>query len=246
MDHKGSVIMMMNMNVMSTYLYQHSLNVTIITTMLGIIKGYSRTDLYTLALGSMLHDIGKTKIRQELLSRPGKLTPDEFKEIQTHTIHGFNMLRNEPGVPLIAAHCAFQHHERMDGSGYPRGIKGDEIHEFARLIAIADSYDAMTNHRPHRYAMLPHQALEILYGCSGTLYDRQMVATFRDNVAIYPIGVTVKLNTGERGVVVALHQNNPQRPIVRIFMQADGSQAEPVYELDLSKKLNVLVESVDS
>ncbi|MBO9606405.1 MAG: HD-GYP domain-containing protein [Paenibacillaceae bacterium] len=244
-EHKNTLIMMMNMNVMNTYLYQHSLNVTIITTTLGIIHGYSRNDLYTLALGSMMHDIGKTKIRQDILSKPGSLTEEEFKEVQKHTVIGYQMLKDAPGVPLIAAHCAFQHHERMDGSGYPRGIKGNEIHDFAQWIAIADSYDAMTTHRAHRLAMLPHQSLEVLFACAGTLYDRKKVALFRDNVAIYPIGLTVKLNTGEKGVVVSINPAYPQRPVVRVFQLPDGSQAAPIYEIDLSQKLTVMVDSVD-
>lgn len=242
----GALMMLTNLNVMNNYLYQHTLNVTLYTVMLGIIHGYSKNDLMVLGLGCLLHDIGKTRIRQELLTQPRTLTPEEYREIQTHTSHGFQILKNEPGIPLLSAHCAFQHHERLDGSGYPRGIKGDEIHEFAQWIAITDSYDAMTTHRPHRFAMLPHQAMEVLYGFAGTLYDRKKVALFRDHIAIYPLGLTVRLNTGEQAVVTKINGAFPQRPVVRVILDAEGNRPEPIYEIDLSDKLNILIETVDS
>jgi HD-GYP domain-containing protein (c-di-GMP phosphodiesterase class II) len=241
----GTLMMLTNLNVMNNYLYQHSLNVTLYTIMLGIIHGYSKNDLMTLGIGCLLHDIGKTRIRQELLNKKGLLTPDEFKEIQTHTTHGFQILKNEPGIPLLSAHCALQHHERLDGSGYPRGIKGDEIHDYAKWIAICDSFDAMTTHRPHRYAMLPHQAMEVLYGCAGRLYDRQKVVLFRDNIAIYPLGITVKLNTGEKGVVVNINPNYPHRPVIRVLQDPDGQRPSDLYEIDLSQKLTIMIEQVE-
>lgn len=241
----GTLMMLTNLNVMNNYLYQHSLNVTLYTIMLGIIHGYSKNELMTLGIGCLLHDIGKTRIRQELLNKKGLLTPDEFKEIQTHTTHGFQILKNEPGIPLLSAHCALQHHERLDGSGYPRGIKGDEIHDYAKWIAICDSFDAMTTHRPHRYAMLPHQAMEVLYGCAGRLYDRQKVALFRDNIAIYPLGITVKLNTGEKGVVVNINPNYPHRPVIRVLQDPDGQRPADLYEIDLAQKLTIMIEQVE-
>jgi HD-GYP domain-containing protein (c-di-GMP phosphodiesterase class II) len=244
-DHKGALIMLMNMNVLNNYVYQHSLNVSIYTTMLGMAAGYSRDELMTLGLGSLLHDIGKTKIRWELLRKPGPLTPEEYEEVKKHTEFGFKMLKDEPNMPLIAAHCAFQHHERLDGSGYPRGLKGTEIHEYARWIAIADSYDAMTTHRAHRDAMLPHQAMEILFAGVGTLYEQSKVAFFRDHVAIYPIGVTVKLNTGEKGVVIDINPAAPQRPVVRVLTDPDGQRVTQPYEVDLTKRLTVMVDQVE-
>jgi HD-GYP domain-containing protein (c-di-GMP phosphodiesterase class II) len=245
-EHKEALIMLTDINVMNNYLYNHSLNVAIITLSLGITHGYSKNDLFALGLGAILHDIGKTKIQMDLLTQNRTFTIEEFKEVQKHTVLGYQLLKDEPNIPLLSAHCAFQHHERIDGSGYPRGIKGDEIHDFAKWIAIADSYDAMTNHRPFRNAMLPHEAMEVLYGSAGTLYDRKKVAVFRDNVAIYPLGLTVKLNTGEKGVVTHIHPNYPQRPTVRIFEEADGKLAQPNYEIDLSQKHTILIENVNS
>jgi HD-GYP domain-containing protein (c-di-GMP phosphodiesterase class II) len=245
-DNKGALIMLMNMNVLNNYIYQHSLNVSIYTTMLGMAHGYTKDEILTLGLGSLLHDIGKSKINLNLLKKQGEFTPEEYKEVQKHAELGFQILKDEPNIPLIAAHCAFQHHERLDGSGYPRGIMDKDIHEYAKWIAVADSYDAMTTYRSHRHAMLPHQAMEILFTGVGTLYDQKMVALFRDNVAIYPLGITVKLNTGEIGVVVDVNPSAPQRPVVRILADADGQPLTQLYEVDLSKKLTVMIESVES
>lgn len=239
------MIMLVNMNAVDNYLYQHSLNVCLYTSMLGIAHGYEREDLYTLGLGAILHDIGKTQISYEVLTKPGPLTEEEYEHMKTHAELGFRQLKDEPNIPLLSAHCALQHHERLDGSGYPRGLVEADIHDFAKWVGLVDSYDAMTTHRTYRSAMLPHQALEILYTGSGNLYDQKMIEYFRNIVAIYPLGVTVTLNTGESGVVVDLNASFPQRPIVRILQDADGQNISQPYEVDLSKKLTLLITGVN-
>ncbi|UUZ79500.1 HD-GYP domain-containing protein [Paenibacillus sp. P26] len=240
-----TLLMLMNMNVMGNYLYQHSLNVCIYATMLGMVSGYSKDESLALGLGALLHDIGMTKIKTELIMAPRKLTGDELQEVKRHTEIGFKLLKDEPNIPALAAHCAFQHHEREDGSGYPRGIQGKDIHEYAKWIAVADSYDAMTTHRPYRSAMLPHQAMEALFAGVGTWYEQKKVALFRDNVALYPLGLSVQLSTGESGVVVSIHYAVPHRPVVRVLKDADGRPVAAPYEVDLSQKLTVFISHVD-
>lgn len=244
MANPGVITMLTNIFVTNTYLYRHSLNVAIYTTMLGIAHGYPRDDLMVLGLGALLHDIGKTQINLDILNKPGPLSEEEYNEVKKHAEYGFKLLKDEPGIPLLAAHCALQHHERLDGSGYPRGLKDKEIHDYAKWIAITDSYDAMTSHRPHRPAMLPHQAMEVLFSGVGTLYEHGKVAAFRDNVAIYPLGATVTLNTGEKGVVSRINPAIPQRPTVRVLYDADGQRVAQPYELELASRLTVMIESV--
>jgi HD-GYP domain-containing protein (c-di-GMP phosphodiesterase class II) len=244
-NHQDAMIMLTNISVVDHYLYQHSLNVCIYATVLGMANGYSREELMTLGMGALLHDIGKTQIPFDILSKPGMLTDNEFTEMKRHAELGYRILKDEPNIPLISAHCAFQHHERINGSGYPRGIVGEEIHDYARWIGLVDSYDAMTTHRVYRKAMLPHQALEILFTGSGTLFDQKKIELFRDRVAIYPLGITVTLNTGESGVVVDQNASFPQRPIVRILQDADGQELHAPYEIDLSKRLTVIITSVN-
>lgn len=236
-----SMVLLTDMNTNDYNLYHHSLNVCLYTMVLGISYGYSRDEIRVLGLGALLHDIGKTRISSALIQKPGRLTDEEFREVQKHTEIGFKILKDEPNIPLISAHCALQHHERLNGSGYPRGLKGPETHEFAKWIAITDSYDAMTTHRVYKPAMLPHQAVEVMYAGSGTLYEQKFLAMFRDRVAIYPPGMTVQLSTGETGVVSKIHSDVPHRPVVRVLSSAAGEELRQPYEIDLSESLAVMI-----
>lgn len=243
-SHHQSMVLLTDMHTNDYNLYRHSLNVCLYTMVLGISYGYSREELRVLGLGALLHDIGKTKTPPELLHRPGALNEEEFREIQRHTELGFKILKDEPNIPLLSAHCALQHHERLNGSGYPRGLKGDEIHEYAKWIGIADSYDAMITKRVYKPAMLPHQAVEVMYAGSGTLYEQRFLALFRDRVAIYPAGITVRLHTGETGVVCRIHPHVPHRPVVRILTDSVGQPVVPPYEMDLSESLAVMIAGI--
>lgn len=243
--NRDAMVMLMNMSVVDHYLYQHSLNVCVYTSILGIASGYSRDELMAIGLGAMLHDIGKTQINIDVLKKTGSLTGAEYEEMKRHAERGFHLLKDEPNIPLLAAHCAYQHHERLDGSGYPRGIKGDEIHDFAKWIGIVDSYDAMTSARIYRTPMLPHEAVELLYAGSGAFYEQRMLQLFRDKVAIYPLGIAVKLHTGESGVVVDINASCPHRPIVRILYNEYGEELAAPYEIDLSTKLTTMISGVN-
>ncbi|OAS21299.1 HD-GYP domain-containing protein [Paenibacillus oryzisoli] len=242
--HDGAMVMLNNMNVKDNYLFQHSVNVSIYAIMLGISYGYSREKLETLGLGALLHDIGKTKVPLGILRKPSQLTPDEFTEMKNHTTYGFNLLKDEPNIPLLSAHCALQHHERINGSGYPRGIQGGEINEFARWIGLVDSYDAMTTTRVYRRPLLPHEAMEQLFAGSGTMYDQSQIALFRDKIAIYPLGITVRLNTGEYGIVSKLNMSVPHRPTIRVLQNEAGTVLKEPYEIDLSNKLSILISEI--
>lgn len=242
--HEGAMVMLNNMNVKDNYLFQHSVNVSIYAIMLGISYGYSRDKLETLGLGALLHDIGKTKVPLGILRKPTQLTPDEFKEMKNHTTYGFNLLKDEPNIPLLSAHCALQHHERINGSGYPRGIQGNDINEFAKWIGLVDSYDAMTTTRVYRRPLLPHEAMEQLFTGSGTMYDQSQIALFRDKIAIYPLGITVRLNTGEYGIVSKLNMAVPHRPTIRVLQDEAGTVLKEPYEIDLSSKLSILISEI--
>ncbi|RCW43380.1 HD-GYP domain-containing protein [Paenibacillus prosopidis] len=243
--HHDAMIMLMNMGSVDHYLYQHSLNVCVYSTLLGMSNGYSRDELTTLGMGALLHDIGKTQISIDVLRKPGSLTTEEYEAMKQHARIGYELLKDEPNLPLLVAHCAFQHHERIDGSGYPRGIRGNEIHDYAKWIGLVDSYDAMTTNRVYSAPMLPHHAIERLYAGTGTLYEQRMVQVFRDKVAIYPIGITVRLQTGESGIVVDLNHAYPHRPIIRILYNEAGEEIAMPFEIDLSKHLTVMIVGVN-
>ncbi|WP_434751999.1 HD-GYP domain-containing protein [Paenibacillus amylolyticus] len=244
-SQKEAMIMLMDMNSSDFDLYNHSLNVCVYTLVLGVASGYTRQQLMEIGLGALLHDIGKTQISSDILHKPSRLSDEEYKIIQQHTTYGHRILKDEPGIPLLAAHCALQHHERIDGSGYPFGLKGNEIHEYAKWIALADSYDAMTTNRVYRQALLPHQAVEVLYTGSGILYEQRMLEKFRDCVAIYPVGISVTLSTGEVGVVAAIQPRVPQRPLIRVLKDAEGQVLSAPYEINLATKLSVMITGVE-
>jgi len=226
------------------YLYSHSVNVGIYSAALGMALGLKRDQLIDLGIGAMLHDIGKTMVPLEILMKPGKLTDDEYNLMKEHSMFGYQLLKDIPDIPLLSAHCALQHHERLDGTGYPRGLKGNEVHLFGQIVGIADVYDALTSDRVYRKGYLPHEALEILFTSTGQ-FDAELIAKFRDNVAIYPLGLLVTLGTGERAVVVDINTKFPHRPIVRVLQDAAGSQLQTPYEVDLSSDLTASITDVE-
>lgn len=226
------------------YIFTHSLNVTMYTLAIGMKLNLSEKDLETLGLGAILHDVGKMKIPEDILLKPDKLTLAEYEEVKKHAAEGFEILRRIPTVSLIVAHCAYQHHERLNGTGYPRGIKGNDIHYFGKIIAVADVFDAVTSNRIYRQAMLPHEGLEILYSGSGTLFDTKIIEAFRQAVAVYPIGITVELNDGRKGVVSSQNIGVSDRPIIRVI-EENGMETQP-YEVNLQTELDVLIVACDT
>ena len=227
-----------------TYIFTHSLNVTLYSLAVGMELKLPTSKLETIGLGALMHDIGKVSVPKEILMKPGRLTDDEYEIIKKHSSEGFELLRNTHTVPLLVSHCAFQHHERLDGSGYPRGLRGDEIHEYAKIVAVADVFDAVTSHRVYRDAMLPHEGLEMLYAGSDRHFQAKIVKAFQHSVAIYPVGITVSLNDGRKGVVVKQNKSLNDRPVVRI-LEEEGYPVAP-YEINLAEKLSVVVTDCDT
>lgn len=242
--HESAMLLLAEMSLTDQSLYQHSLNVGLHTLLLGLAQGYDQEELLTIGLGALLHDIGKTQLPPSLLYKPDPIAEEE-RLLRSHTDLGFRLLKDEPNIPLLAAHCALQHHERRDGTGYPRGLRGDDIHVYAEWIGIVDAYEAMTSvtgtgTRP----LLPHQAIEQLFVDSGSLFDASKIELFRDRIALYPIGLQVKLSSGEAGVVVDLNSRSSLRPVVRILYGAEGEELTGPYEIDLSKRLNLMITAV--
>ncbi|MFC0273274.1 HD-GYP domain-containing protein [Metabacillus herbersteinensis] len=226
------------------HVYTHSLNVSIYACQLAIENGLSLKAIEEIGLGALLHDLGKIFVSPDVLNKPGRLTEAEFELMKSHSELGFNILRKVHEVPLVVAHCALQHHERLDGAGYPRGLKGNEIHPYAKIMSVADVFDAVTSHRVYRPAMLPHKAMELLYAGSGTQFDTNQLNLFKNCVAIYPQGLTVKLNDGRTGIVTKYNFHSVGRPEIRIIREKD--QEVTPYEIDLSRNGNLTLEIVEA
>ncbi|WP_273126798.1 HD-GYP domain-containing protein [Metabacillus sp. HB246100] len=225
------------------HVYTHSLNVTIYACQLALENKLPQKQIEEIGLGALLHDLGKIFVKPEVLNKPDKLTNSEFELMKSHSELGFDILRKVPNIPLVVAHCALQHHERLDGKGYPRGIREKDIHPYAKILSVADVFDAVTSHRVYRNAMLPHQGMELLYSGSGTQFDIRQVKLFKKCIAIYPQGLTVTLNDGRVGIVSKYHFHSVGRPIIRIIRDEENQPVTP-YEVDLSVNGNLTVEIV--
>lgn len=227
------------------YVLTHSLNVALYSLAVGNNLKLPQKQLEMLGIGAILHDIGKIMVPKDVLLKRERLTNEEFELIKKHSEYGFDILRNVNTVPLLVAHCAYQHHERLDGSGYPRGIKEDQIHLFGKIIAVADVFDAVTSNRIYHSAMLPHEGMEILYAGSGKLFQRTIIKAFRDTVAIYPVGLTVVLDNGTKGVVAKQNAGLGERPIIRV-LEENGRKVTTPYEIDLKENLHTMIIECDT
>lgn len=225
------------------YVYAHCINVCIMALRVGIYLNYNEFQLRDLGVGAILHDIGVVFVDQRVVEKAGPLVSAEMEQIQLHSINGFNLLREQNDINLLSAHVAFQHHERIDGSGYPRNMKSTEICEFARIVAIADAFDAMTNERKHRKGFSFKAAADNLRSEAGVRLDSELTELFLKNVATYPTGSLVSLNTGELGVVVSNSRNHISRPVVRILADSENRIVAPTttkeVDLRLEKELQI-------
>jgi len=188
-------------------------------------------ELKKLSQAALLHDIGKTCLPVELLNKPGKLTPEEYEEVQKHSRYGYNLLKNNPDISSVTRNAILSHHENEDGTGYPRNLPAEKIHKFAKIIHIADVYDALTTKRVYKDAMNPADALEYLMSQAECLFNKDMVATFMQYIAPYPLGVTVELSNGKPAVVVQTNREMLSRPKVRLF---DGTIIDLMDQLDIT------------
>lgn len=213
------------------YTFGHSVNVCVLSIMLGMAMEMAQQKLAELAMGAMLHDVGKTKTPESILLKSTRLNALEWDEMKRHTRHGFDLLRLRPELPIRVAHVAYQHHERVNGSGYPRGLRGENIHEFARIVAIADTYDAMTSDRVYRSGVSPYAALRTIDGLRSRQFDSEVVDVFLASVVPYPPGCRVELENGEVGVVVG--NPKPGRLTVELRTDANDSSSEAEREIEV-------------
>jgi len=227
------------------YLYQHSFQVTLYSLAIAKELGYSSNDLRNIGIGAMLHDVGKLMVPTSILLKPGRLSDEEYETMKHHTTYGFEILRNLHTISLLVAHCAFQHHERLDGSGYPRGLVDYEIHPYAKVIAVADVFDAVTSNRVYREKMLPSQGICIIDAGSGTLYDAKVVEALKRSVVHYPNGTIVMLSDGRRGVVAKQNIADSSRPIIRIF-EENQILLKATYILNLMEVTNLKILKVET
>ena len=178
----GTLINFYEIRTYDAYTFCHSVNVCILSLLIGIILGYDRQKLKDIGIGALLHDIGKIKISRKILNKREDLTSEELRQIRRHPTEGFNILRRFQDIPLLSANIVLQHHERLDGGGYPYRLSGDEIHEYARIVMIADVFDAMTSHRPYRAAYPVVQAADFIALQAGRVFEADFVTALFSNI----------------------------------------------------------------
>jgi HD-GYP domain-containing protein (c-di-GMP phosphodiesterase class II) len=232
---------LVDIRAMNDYLFGHSLTVCILSLMTGVAAGFNFARLRELGIGAVLHDVGKVLIPDSILNKAEALTPDEFAEIQKHSQIGYDVLKKCNDISSVSAYIAWQHHEKFDGTGYPRGVKGKEIYEFARVVAIADVYDALSTDRIYRKRWLPHEALEYIRDKDKEAFDPEFVKLFLSNIEPFPIGSTVLLNNNEKGVIIKVPKNFAARPIVRIIFDPAGVPLDQPIDRNLREDLTLFI-----
>lgn len=233
--NQDALTCMSRLQTKDSYLIEHSLNVSILTAVFAKHLGFDKRVIQELTLGAFLHDLGKVLIPKEILNKRTALTQKEHKIMHSHVALGLKLLEDTPSVSHIAIQMVKEHHERLDGTGYPKKLKGKEISKYGRMIAIIDSYDAMTCERPYKKSVHPINAFKTLIAESPALYDEELVEKFIQCLGVYPVGTLVKLNSGKLGLISKLNKKKPLHPFVRVFYNTRMNQAIPIKEINLSE-----------
>lgn len=207
------------------YLYSSAFNTAILSVLIGWEAGLGNEMIRHLFTGAIFHDIGMALIDPEITYKRGELTTEEKMEILMHPKKGHAYLKEHAFLSAYVKAIAFQHHEHLDGTGYPSRLNGETIHQLAQIVGIADIYDAMTSDRPYRRALAATEAIEYIMGGAGRHYDMNMVNIFVRKINPYPTGSLVKLNTGQVAVVDLVPKGFPLRPDIRIISGSPGNYA---------------------
>jgi HD-GYP domain-containing protein (c-di-GMP phosphodiesterase class II) len=217
------------------YLLEHSVNLSVLMSLFGSHRGLSEDILHQTIVGALLHDLGKILTPDEILHKPGRLSPEEFEVMKLHARHSRDILASTEGIGELTVITAAQHHERLDGTGYPEGLKGEEISEYGRMVAITDVYDAITADRVYHKGMTPTQGLKKLLEWSGDHLDPLLVRQFIRCIGLYPVGSLVLLESGRLGVVVETNEEDQRLPAVRVMYHTKFRMPITVKTIELAK-----------
>ena len=216
------------------YLLEHSVNLSVLMSLFGNFRALPADVLHQTIVGALLHDLGKILTPDEVLHKPGRLTPEEFEVMKLHARHSRDILAATEGIGELSVITAAQHHERLDGSGYPEGLKGDEISEYGRMVAITDVYDAITADRVYHKGLTPTQGLKKLVEWSGDHLDPVLVKQFIRCIGLYPVGSLVLLESGRLGAVVEANEHDQRLPVVRVMYHTKFRMPITVETIDLA------------
>lgn len=243
LNQESVLVNLVDIRTQNNYNFSHSVNVCVLSLLLGAALGYDQIKLRNLGIGALLHDLGKTVIPSHVQGKNNGLTQQELKELRGHCEKGYELIRSQQDFSIHSAHTALQHHEKYNGQGYPQGLEGENIHEFARIVAITNIYDILASDRPYRNRYWPHELYEYLMSSCYTIFDPKLVALFLNHIPPYPNGTIVRLNSKEKAIVIGQNAHYLVRPIVRVFEQNQQTLAQP-FEYNLLDNPTILVEEV--
>ncbi|WP_054697739.1 HD-GYP domain-containing protein [Syntrophomonas palmitatica] len=223
------------------YLLFHSINVAVLSVMTGLSLGYPEGNLMDLGMGALLHDIGMISVAPEILSKTEELNGFERAQVRKHPEVGFNILRNYREISTPAAHIAYQHHERFDGAGYPRQLSKKQIIEYAKIAAVADTFDAVVSDRPYRKGYSTTDGLIVVKKLVSSYFDPDIVEAFAANIAMYPVGCLLELSNDKIAVVISATKANASRPVVYVICDKERNLVQPFYGIDLMQNRDVRI-----
>jgi HD-GYP domain-containing protein (c-di-GMP phosphodiesterase class II) len=235
--NSNAMMTMRRMKSMDDYTFLHSVSVCTMLTTFARAVDMDVATIHDVALGALLHDVGKMRVNLALLNKPSKLSDEEFLHVKSHVVLGSDLLRQMSGVPKMAFEPLELHHERFDGSGYPNGLVGMEISQVGRMSAIVDVYDAITSDRCYHSPLSPADAIRKLFEWSKFHFDPALVQLFVKSVGIYPIGTLVRLESGRLGIVIEQRESNLLTPVVRVVFDAKRDYYIAPENVDLSKTM---------
>lgn len=225
------------------FLYSHSVNMGILASGLGLTLGYNESDLINLCASTLLHDIGLLKLPTEIIIKPAELTKEEFELVKKHPVEGLALLANIKDPPKFAPEVVYQHHERIDGTGYPEGKRGEDLSEPSQIVAIIEVYETITHPRPYRKKkIIPYEGVKMVIQESRSSFDPKLAKKFLNFMTPYPLGSFVLLNNNEIGRVIHINENQPLRPVVEIFFAPNGKPPENPKRIDLAKSPVLYIE----
>ena len=241
-----NMIHLLDLRRKEEYMFSHAVNTCILSVMTGLAMGYDAKQLSELGLAAMLHDIGKIRFSPQLaLQFPNYLTKHDKEEYRRHSFYSLEILRENTALSTEVINACFQHHERWNGSGYPLGLKGEAISEYAQIISIADVYDRLLVGMPHRLPTPIYYAVAILNKAAGEYFNPAVVERFNQNVAVYPMGKTVKLNNQQSGLILGVGIKSKTIPVIRLTGGQGDNDLNRIVELDLAKNPDLFILDIE-
>jgi HD-GYP domain-containing protein (c-di-GMP phosphodiesterase class II) len=230
----NKILNLLDIENFEDYYFTHAFNVCILSLFLGLKLGLVREELLKLGLGALLHDIGYLFISEDILRKPYRLSKQELQEVRKHPLISYELMRTSK-LPQVSCRIGYEHHERVNKEGYPKGLQEDEIHNFSFITAVCDIYDALTTERPYRRKLSKSFTMKLILSRVVDHLPLDIIDLLYSALGSYPIGSIVRLNTEELGVVIRINEDALDRPVVRVFA-ADGKKLPKLKDINLKKE----------